>query len=201
MNKPKFIFKAFLFFLVLSATQIFAQTDKRAQAEPCYEIVLQILVASNGADGKAQLPPTLTNVIKRLKNQYAFTDYRLTTTFLQRTTSQIEYKSLLNEFNLVSDKNYPAFSEWSLRGLQSLPNAQGKNVLQFENFRFGMRIPIVRNVAAEDGKTTLSPIYDSIGITTARFNINENEPTIVGSLATAKPDELMFLVLTVKAAE
>ena len=202
MNKPNFIFKTFLFLLALSAANTFAQTDaKQPQADPCYEVILQLVVASNGASEKSTLPPSLAGTVKKLKTLYTFSDYRLTTTFLQRTSSLIEYKSLQTEFNQVTDKNYPAFSEWTLRGLKSMAGAQGRNILQFESFRFGMRIPIVRSGVDESGKTQSSVVYDSTGITTARFNVNENEPTIIGSLATSKPEELMFLVLTVKPTE
>jgi len=202
MNKPNFIFKVFLFVLVLSATNVFAQTDtKQAQADPCYEVVLQLLMASNNAGEKSSLPPSLSNTVKKLKTLYTFSDFRLTTTFLQRTTSSVEYKSLLTEFNQITDKNYPAFSDWSLKGLRSIPNAQGRNVLQFEMFRFGMRIPIVRSGAGEGGNTQSSVVYDSTGVTTTRFSVNINEPTVIGSLTTSKPDELLFLVLTVKPAE
>src|SRR4051812_47290097 len=108
MNKPKFIFKFFLFLLAFSAANTFAQTDtKQPQAEPCYEVILQVLIASNSAAEKNALPPTLSNVVKRLKALYAFSDYRLTTTFLQRTSHSIEYRSLLNDFSQNQDKSTP----------------------------------------------------------------------------------------------
>lgn len=202
MNKPNFIFKVFLFVSVLSATNLFAQTDnKQAQADPCYEVVLQLLMASNNTSDKTPLPQSLSNTVKKLKTLYTFSDFRLTTTYLQRTTSSVEYKSLLTEFNQITDKNYPAFSEWALRGLRNIPNAQGRNVLQFDTFKFGMRIPIVRSGANEGGQTQSSVVYDSTGLTTTRFSVNVNEPTVIGSLTTSKPDELLFLVLTVKPAE
>jgi len=202
MNKPNRILKFFLFFLVLSATGVFAQTEtKQPQAEPNYEVVLQLLIASNNTGEKTAVPPTLANAVKKLKNVYAFSDYRLTTTLLQRTSGYIEYKSLLTEFNQIADKNYPAFSEWTLKGIQHLPNSQGKNSLQFDSFRFGLRIPILRSFAGESGKTASSIVYDTTGITTSRLNLSENEPTVIGSLTTSKPDELMFLVLTVRTVE
>ncbi len=208
MNKPKFIFKFFLFLLVLSAGNTFAQTEtKQPQADPCYEVVLQILIASNNAAEKNAVPPTLSNVVKKLKTLYAFSDYRLTTTFLQRMSNSIEYKSLLNDFSQNQDKTSPAFSEpvfseWSLRNLRNLPSANGRNSLQFELFKFGTRIPVMtERVKDEGGKTVPVVSYESVGITTTRFSLNENEPTVIASLATSKPDELMFLVLTVKPVE
>ena len=202
MNKPNFIFKIFLFLFALSAANVFAQSDnKQPQADPCYEVVLQILVASNSAGEKASLPPTLSNVVKKLKTNYSFSDYRLATTFLQRTSSSIEYKSLLSDFTGLKDNNAPVFSDWSLRNLRSLSAANGRNTIQFESFRFGARVPILTSIRDDSGKTSSSVNYEAIGIMTTRFSLSENEATIVGSLATSKPDELMFLILTVKQAE
>jgi len=202
MNKPNFIFKTFLFLVLLSATNVFAQSDnQKPQADACYEVVLQILIASNNPSEKSTLPPSLSNAVKKLKTNYSFSDYRLATTFLQRTSNSIEYKSLLNDFTGLKDNSAPVFSDWSLRNLRSLPTANGRPAIQFESFRFGARIPIVTGVRDESGKTAPGIIYEAIGISTTRFSINENEPTVIGSLATSKPEDLMFLVLTVKPAE
>ncbi len=203
MNKPIFIFKIFLFLLALSATSIFAQTDnKQLQADACYEVVLQILIGSDNASEKNAVPPTLSTAVKKLKTLYAFSDYRLTTTFLQRTSGSIEYKSLLNGFGINQDKNTPVFSDWSLRNLRNLPGANARRTIQFDSFRFGARIPVVTGgFQSESGKTAPIVNYEQIGVTTMRLSLNENEPTVVGSLATSKPDELMFLVLTVKPVE
>jgi hypothetical protein len=202
MNKPKFIFKFFLFLSVLSAANVFAQTEtKQTSAEPCYEVVLQILIASNGPSDKNALPPALSNVVKKLKTLYAFSDYRLTQTFLQRTTNYVEYKSLLNDFNQNANQTAPVFSDWSLKGFRKASTSNGRNMLEFDSFRFGARVPVMTSAKDESGKTSPIINYESIGINTMRFNLSENEPTIIGSLATSKPDELMFLVLTVKPAE
>jgi hypothetical protein len=204
MNKPKFIFKFFLFLLALSASSIFAQTDAKQpqQADPCYEVILQVVIASNNAAEKNAVSPSLSNVVKKLKTLYAFSDYRLTTTFLQRTSNSIEYKSLLNDFSQDQDKSTPVFSEWSLRNLRNLPDSAGRKSLQFEVFKFGARVPVTtERTKDESGKIVPVVNYESIGIMTSRFSLNENEPTVIGSLATSKPDELMFLILTVKPAE
>jgi hypothetical protein len=203
MNKPNFLFKVFLFLLTLSAaaasTNIFAQTSiKQSPAEPCYEVILQVLTASNNPGEKNAVPAPLSNTVKKLKALYAFSDYRLTTTFLQRTSSGVEYKSAVNNQN----ENAAVFSEWALRNLRKVQNDGGKNLLQIENFRFGGRISVTTG-ASKDPSGKSSPImnYESIGINTEKFTLSENEPTVIGSLATSRPDELMFLVLTVKSAE
>ena len=203
MTKPNFIFKIFLFIFALSATNAFAQTEnKPPTAEPTYEIVLQLVTASNAASDKNAVSPALAAVVKRLKTLYAFSDYRLTTTYFQRTSSSIEYKSLMNDISSNADNSAPSFSDWSLRNLRVLPDSQGRKTIQFDSFRFGARVPILaQNFKEETGKAAPVIVYESIGITNSRFSLRENEPTIIGSLATAKAEELMFLVLTVKAVE
>jgi len=202
MNKPNYIFKIFLFLFAFSATGAFAQTENKSPtAEPCYEIVLQILTASNRAGDKNSNSPALAGVIKRLKTFYEFSNYRVTTTYLQRTSNSVEYKSLMDDFSAGAEKYAPNFSDWALRNLRTMPESQGRKTIQFDSFRFNARIPINLQVKGEDGKSASVVSYESIGITNSRFSLRESEPTIIGSLAIGKSDELMFLILTVKAAE
>ncbi|MDQ3087644.1 MAG: hypothetical protein M3Q78_03505 [Acidobacteriota bacterium] len=198
MTKPKTIFTTAAFFIVclLSLTDSFAQTEtKQRQAEPSYEVVLHILTASDTASEKTSIPPTLSNVVKKLKTIYSFSNYRLDSTYLQRVanTGNIEFKSISNEANQNQDNYIPIFSEWTLGGLQSLPNSKGQNSIQFQNFRFGQRVPIRTQTGIFN--------YEQIGLTMQRFGVPENVPTIVGTLSTTKPNELMFLVLTVNPAQ
>jgi hypothetical protein len=198
MNKPKIAFPitAFLFVYLLSLTNSFAQTENQPkQAEPSYEIVLQTLIASNDTAVKSAVPQTLSNVVKKLKANYSFSDYHLTSTYLERVTNtaNFEFKGVSS----VSDQNQenyaPLFSEWSLGVLRSLPNEKGRNSIQFQRFRFGQRVPV---------KTSAGVVnYEQIGLTLDKLSLPENIPTIIGSLATSKPEELMFLVLTVKPVE
>jgi hypothetical protein len=198
MNKPKFIFLIAAFFLIglLSPVASLAQsTDNRQQAEQSYEVVLQILIASN--TGRNQTPQSLSNVLKRLKTNYSFSDYRLAQTYVERTSFAVEHKGMLSELSQTQSSATPAFSEWKLYGLKSVPDAKGQNTIQFQNFVFGARIPIV--VSNSKGESGVN--YESIGLNVTKFSLSENVPTVVGSLSTSKLDELMFLVLTVKPAE
>ncbi len=196
MNKPKFIFKLFLFLLVFSAANVFAQSD--AKNETTYEVVLQVLVASNETGAKSALPASLTNSVQKLKTLYAFSDYRVSATFLQRTSRTIEYKSVLNDLIPNVDKSMLVFLEWQLRNLHKNPNSPA---LQFDEFRFGARVPVVTMMKDDAGKSSTSIAYESIGINTSRVSMSENEPTIIGSLATSKSDQLMFLILTITPAK
>ncbi len=196
MTKPKTIFTTAAFFIVclLSLTNSFAQTETKQQAEPTYEVVLHILTASNTASDKTSVPPTLSNAVKKLKTIYSFSNYRLDSTYIGRiaNTGNFEFKSISNSSSQNQGNSLPIFSEWTLGGLRNLPDANGQNSIQFQNFRFGQRIPISSSGGVN---------YEQIGLTIQRFGMSENVPTVVGSLSTAKPDELMLLVLTVKPAQ
>ncbi len=207
MNKPKITFLIFTFILVglFSSTFSFAQTDaKQQQAEPSYEVVLQILIASNSgaANDNRAISQTLSNVIGRLKANYSFSNFRLASTYLERVSNTVEHKSIFTEYGQNPATTNPVFSDWTLRELKSLPNARGQKTVQFQSFRFGARVPIViANTKDDTGKMLPVVNYEAIGLTLSRLSLMENEPTIIGSLSTSKADELMFLVLTVKPTE
>ena len=203
MNKLTIIFSATLFLvgLMICPTFSFAQTEnKPKQSEPSYEVVLQILIASNNQIAKTNIPQSLSNVIKKLKANYSFSDYRLATTFLERVSESVEHKGIFSDFVQNQSVTAPVFSEWTLNGLESLPNSKGQNTIQFQNFRFGARIPIV-TTKIENGTSFPVINYEQIGLSMRKLNLSPDTPTVIGSLSTSKADELMFLVLSVKSTE
>lgn len=206
MNKTKIAFSIFAFLIVclLSFTNSFAQTPNKTQFEPSYEVVLQTLIGSNLANNKSEIPQTLSNVVKKLKNNYSYSNYSLSSTLLQRigTAGTGELKSVSSEAVPNQERNFSVFSEWTLSNLQNVPSENGQTSIQFQNFRFGQRVPVVVSTVKDDGGKSNSVVnYEQVGLTLQRFSLAENTPTIVGSLSTTKPDELMFLVLTVRPAQ
>ena len=197
MTKLKIISTTAAFFVVflLSLTNTFAQTQPKPQAETSYDVILHILTASNNAGDKSSVPATLSNVVKKLKTIYSFANYRLDSTFLQRVALNgvIEFKGLSNTPSQNQENSPQTFLDWTLGGLQSLPNANEQNSIQFQSFRFGQRVPI---------RTSGGGInYEQIGLTIQRFSMSENVPTIIGSLSTSNSNELTLIVLTVKPAQ
>ncbi len=207
MTKPNTAFSVAAFLLVccFGFLNIFAQTPtNKLQAQPSYEVVLQTLIASNADSGKADVPQTLAAAVRKLKTNYPYSNYRLSSTFLQRVadTGNVELKSVSSEMNINQEKNFPVFSDWTLTDLRFLPDANGQKSFQFQAFRFGQKIPIVTGWVKDDsGKGNPIVNYENVGLTIQRFSLAENVPTVIGSLSTTKPDELMFLVLTVKSAD
>jgi hypothetical protein len=207
MTKSKIAFSIAAFFSVglLSLTNCFAQTPStKNQIETSYEVVLQTLIASNATNNKSDIPQMFVGAVKKLKANYPYSNYRLGATFYQRVanTGAIELRSVSNEIIPDQERSYSIFSEWTLNNLQNLPDAKGQNLIQFQSFRFGQRIPIITSsVKDANGKINSVVNYEQVGVTIQKLSLAENVPTVIASLSTWKPNELMFLVLTIKSAE
>ncbi|HEY0657049.1 MAG TPA: hypothetical protein VGD05_01170 [Pyrinomonadaceae bacterium] len=198
MTKPNFIFKAtsVLVLCLLSSAISFAQTDTRTvQVEPSYEVVLQVVVGSNVTAQKTNLPANLAVVTKNLRNNFTFSNYSLSDTYIGRVanTGSIEYKTLSNNFGQAQNSQTPSFLDWTLGSLRSAPNGKGQNAIQIQPFRFGARVPVITGGGVVN--------YESIGLNMHRISLPENAPTLIGTLPTLKTGETIFLVLTVRPVE
>lgn len=192
MNKLK-IFSVFVIFALFSGfgAQAFAQETKDVKlAEPSYEVVLQVLVASNASDNNQPLPSSLTNVVKKLRTTFPFTDYRVAKTYLSRVENggNIESRGIIQE-TTASSASTPTFQNWSVFGVKRISDAGGQNLIQLGIFQFGTKLPVQlgQNVG-----------YDDTGLKINRLNLAENTPTIVGTMNASKNNELIVLVLTVR---
>lgn len=196
---------AAVLFVCLFAFNALAQTPPRQQqSEPSYEVVLQVLSASNAANdaGAEAVPQSLAGVVKKLKTMYSYSNYRLNLTYLQRVanTGSLEFKGIVGGAN--QDVYAPVFSEFTVGQLLNTPDANGQNTVSIFNFRFGQRVPVkTANYADDAGKSRAVVNYESVGLSMQRIGLTVNTPTVVGNLSAAKPDELSFLILTVKQAD
>ena len=109
MKKPKFFIFALVFLFSLNA--VFAQTNEKNVIEPSYEVILNVVVASNNAGEKSKLPPSLSGVVGKLKNDYLYTNYNLAATFLERisTNGVIGHAGVLNQLDQTQQKQYLFF--------------------------------------------------------------------------------------------
>lgn len=198
MTKPNFIFKATSVFVLcfLSSAISFAQTDARtAQVEPSYEVVLQVVVGSNETAQKNNLPANLSAVTRNLRNNFSFSNYNLSETYIGRVanTGSIEYKTLSDNFGQAQNSQTPSFLDWTLGSLRSATNGKGQNVIQIQPFRFGARVPVVTGGGVVN--------YESIGLNMRQVSLAESSPTLIGTLPTPKTGETIFLILTVRPVE
>lgn len=196
MKKSKFFIFAIVFLFSLNV--VFGQTEENKLIEPSYEVILHVVVASNNKGEKTVLPASLSPVISNLKKDYSYQNYNLAATFLERisTNGIIGHTGVLNQLDQTSQNNI-FYSDWGLSGLKAGKDEKGRDLINFQTFNFGAKIPVVVAVNAK-GDVNQVVNYENIGIRINRFNLPENKPTIIGSLATPKTDEFIFLILTVR---
>lgn len=211
MMKTKFVRSrtalAACLLVCLFALNSLGQTPaKEPASESNYEVVLQVLSASNNQGDRAAeaVPQSLSGVVKRLKTMYSFSNYTLHSTYFQRVanTGSLDFKGVLSGAN--QDASAPVFSEFSFRQLYASPNASGGNSISILNFRFGQRVPIrTASLALPGNPGRQGDVinYEQIGLSMARVGLPVNAPTIIGNLSATRPDELSFLILTVRQAE
>jgi len=161
---------------------------------PNYEISLQLLVSTQNGE-RQELPSALTPIEKKLKNDFGKNNYRLAMNLLNRVSEkgglEISGVSPFSQ-NLPEDKSYN-FYKLTLKGIKS----NGMGEMQFDMLQFGLQVPLV-NYVAQDGKSVPVTNYQNLGISAHPLSVVFNEPTIIGTMTTSRPDELIVLVLTVK---
>ncbi len=182
--------------LLFAAVTCFGQ----GTIEPSYEVSVQLVMGSN-ATGNDALPTSLGGISQQLKRNFAYKNYRLGTTILSRMSnhSDFEYKSYANLTGSENDSRMRNFLEMSIRGLKKgETDPAGFNI---QSMRLGARVPVVMGTNKDpDGKDVPVVNYENIGLTINRVAIPTNNPTIIGTLDMPTTNEMIFVVMTVRAA-
>ncbi len=187
--------------LFLSSSAVLAQSDPRNVIEPSYDVVLQLVIGTDDKSAGQSLPQNLSSVVKQLRGNYSFADYRLSNTYLGRLANggSFEFKSVATIFGRGAESETPSFLDWSLQSLRAAPNAAGRNDIAV-GFRFGARVPIRVSTREEGGKQFPVFNYEPIGLNAGRVTLAENTPTLLGTLSLPNTNNTMFVVLTFKPA-
>jgi hypothetical protein len=192
--------------VLLSSIFSFGQSDPAKpapQVEPSYDVSVHLLIGSNEG-AKSDLPANLAAVSKQLKANFAFTNYRVATTFLGRLSNagNFEYKSVGDLVGKNVEGAPQTFLEWSVFNLRNMPTPKGQPGFQAQAFRFGARVPVAVGMQQGEGSKG-APVYnyESIGLSLAKIGLAENTPTLVGTLNLPGANGVIFLVMTVKSAE
>lgn len=205
MNQPRSIFTSAIVFglMLVCSSALYAQGESK-QVEPSYDMSLQLVIGSNETGQRSDLPAELSTVTRQLKSSFAFSNYRLASTFLGRisNTGTFEYKSTSNIFGQESSAATQSFIEWSAFNFRSMPNAKGQSGFQAQAFRFGARVPVLMsNPKDESGKSFPVYNYEQIGLTLSKVGLSENIPTLIGTLNLPGTSGTIFLIVTVRSAD
>ncbi|MBP7474762.1 MAG: hypothetical protein KBF83_04865 [Pyrinomonadaceae bacterium] len=173
------------------------------QAESSYDLTLHLVVGSNEAGAKAEMPSGLEQVTQDIKSRFGFSNYRLATTLQSRILDGggAEYKSPVNIFGETTDPMQPSFMEMSVIDLRNLSQQKGAGSFQGKMFRFGAKVPVATGGSFKDetGKSRPITAYEHIGLTLTKFNVPEGQPTLVGTLNLPGTTGTIFLVMTIKS--
>ena len=162
------------------------------------EVQLHLLLATNESADR-NMPPALQPVILQLKSTIPSANYRLAATFTNRIRSggSLEVKGVLPSEAISPVANTTIFYEFTLTQMRvAVDDSQS---IEIPRLRFGMRVPIVMGMSRVDANTPANPSinYESLGLTT-EISVRDGSPTVVGTMTTSKPDQLLVLVVTVK---
>ena len=125
------------FILILtSAAAAFAQTEAMSQIEPSCEVSLQLIVGSNDAAKRGDIPENLNAVSKKLRSTFSFTNYRLANSFLGRISNNgsFEYKSVGDVFGQASVAASQTFLDWSMNNFRTGPTGKVLRVFRRRDF-------------------------------------------------------------------
>lgn len=201
MNKMLRVVRLMAAFCALICVNAFAaraqeSNQKTETVKESYEIVLQLLKSNApGETGSNALPGNLQDVVKKLRTEFNAKDYGLMMTLLNRVSANgnLEIKAVNPFSSQQTDIKSLGFYDLALNGIK--PNQTGS--IQVEHLRFGIRVPLTMFVA-NNGNSTPVTNYENLGISARPLSIDLNEPTIVGTLTTSRPNEFLVLVMTVK---
>ncbi len=159
---------------------------------------------SSSIQANNKLPETLQPIEKKLRADFGASNYQLALTLLNRTTENafVEVRGV-NSYQQSQSATQaadasPTFYNFNLNGIRPNPAKPGE--LSIADLRFNLRVPVAQTSTA-DGKNFSVINYEQIGISAKPLSIALNEPTVVGTLTTSRPNELIVLVLTVKSSD
>lgn len=179
---------------------------RRERSDVNYEVKLYLLVASDDAATAAnRLPPELQPVVNQLRASLPFRNYALGATLINRVRDggNLEVRGVTNSlFSTLGGSSPATFYDFTLARVGTDADAQGRELVQVQTFRFGMRVPIqTATVPGADGKGGYPVInYEPLGLTTS-VSFREGAPVVIGTLTTNRTDQIMVLAAQIKRAD
>jgi hypothetical protein len=201
----------FVCFLIAAATlgaTAFAQgADQAAQRDTKNDEInldtqLYLLIATNQDVDNAKLPPNLDGVVKQLRASLPFKNYRLAATLINRVKNEgrlnLQWVGGPLLASAAASAQTPSFNEFKVNYVKLATDANGRDVVRMDGFRFGARIPIQTGTAiASNGPAAPIINYENTGLNTD-ISMHEGEPVIVGTLNVGPSGDAIILVMTAR---
>ena len=180
-----------------------AQTAQEPTDDANLDTQLFLIVGTNQDVDDAKLPASLDNVVKQLRSTLPFKNYRLAATLINRVKNQGRLNLSWIGGPLASPTGAatnvtPSFSQFNVREVRLMRNAENQPVVQMMGFNFGARIPIqTPGAIAANGAVAPAVAYENTGVSTD-ISMRESEPVIVGTLNIGPSGDAIILVVSAK---
>src|SRR5215470_921599 len=133
---------------------------------------LYLIVGTNQDVDDSKLPASLDTVVKQLRATLPFKNYKLAATLINRVKNQGRLNlswiggPLAAPTGAASNVT-PSFSQFNVREVRLIRNAENQPVVQMLGFNFGARIPI-QTPGAIAANGAVSPVisYENTGVST-----------------------------------
>src|SRR5678815_393750 len=133
---------------------------------------LYLIVGTNQDVDDTKLPASLDPVVKQLRSTLPFKNYRLAATLINRVKNQGRLDlswiggPMASPTGAASNVT-PSFSQFKVREVRLLRNAENQPVVQMLGFNFGARIPIqTPGPIAANGSVAPMIAYENTGVST-----------------------------------
>jgi len=164
---------------------------------------LYLIVGTNQDVDDTKLPASLDPVVKQLRSSLPFKNYRLAATLINRVKNEGRLDlswiggPLASPTGAASNVT-PSFSQFKVRQVKLVRNAENQQVVQMLGFNFGARVPIqMPGAIAANGAVAPTVAYEQTGVSTD-ISMRESEPVIVGTLNIGPSGDAIILVVSAK---
>lgn len=179
-----------------AAPQTPAVTGSMVREQPGvdYEVQLYMLVASQNVTTYGSVPAVLRPLVGQLRNSLGFENYGVALTTLNRLRSNqgLSANGATRGLPAPTTANgiAPTLFTYTIDRARAATDEAGQSIVQLERFVMNLRAPLA-------GFGTGSIDYQNVGFTTS-VSLRENTPTVIGTLTTSRPDEILVLAAQVR---
>lgn len=167
---------------------------------------LYLILATNRESEEGKMPMALQPVVTRLREALAFKHYSLAASFLNRVRHNGHLEMTWVGGPLLapasSPMGNPSFNEFTAGRVRMEKDANGRDIIQMIDFRFGSRVPII-TAQTTTANASLNPSgfpvinYQPIGLKTD-ISMGEGVPVIAGTLNVGPSGDAIIVVVSAK---
>ena len=205
----------FLFLVLFVAGATFGSSVFGQGAEPAVQrdtknddinldTQLYLLIATNQEVDDGRVPTALEPIVKQLRSSLPFKNYRLAATLINRVKNDGRLNlqwvgGPLLASSAAASGSTPSFNEFKINTVRLTTDANGRDLVRMDGFRFGARIPIQTGTTIAANGPTVAPVfnYENTGLNTD-ISMREGEPVIVGTLNLGPSGDAIILVMTAR---